>query len=159
MDFRSMFEWMEALPISEGIRASAVLSSMFNLMHLLAIVVLIGAVLIVDLRLLGRGMSDQPLAKVAADARPWLIGALLALLATGLPQLTSTAMKQYFSPNFWWKMELLAVALIFTFTVRDRITRAEEGRVSPPVRALVGAVSIALWIAIAINGRLIGLLG
>lgn len=159
MDVRAFFEWMEALKVSEFIRSSAALSSVFNLMHLLAIVVLIGAVLIVDLRLLGRGMSQQPVAQVARDARPWLIGALLALLATGLPQLTSTAMKQYFSPNFWWKMELLAVALIFTFAVRERIARADEGRVSPALRAVVGVVSIALWTAIAINGRLIGLLG
>ena len=121
MDLRPMFEWMEALTVSEAIRNSAALSSIFNLMHLLAIVVLIGALLIVDLRLLGRGISSQPMAQVARDARPWLLGALVALLLTGLPQLTSTAMKQYFSPNFWWKMELLAVTLIFTFTVRDRI--------------------------------------
>jgi hypothetical protein len=159
MDLRSLFEGMEALWISETIRDSAALSSMFNLMHLLAIVVLVGAVLIVDLRLLGRGMSQQPVAQVASDARPWLIGALVALLVTGLPQLTSTAMKQYFSPNFWWKMELLAVTLVFTFAIRERIAHADESRVSPAVRALVGVVSIALWTAIAINGRLIGLLG
>jgi hypothetical protein len=113
----------------------------------------------VDLRLLGRGMSRQPLAQVARDARPWMIGALLMLLLTGVPQLTSTAMKQYFSPNFWWKMELLTVALAFTFTVRHRVTQADETQVAPFWRAIVGAVSIVLWMGVAINGRLIGLLG
>jgi hypothetical protein len=159
MNLQPAFEWLEALAFSVAIRNSAALSSVFNLIHLLAIVVLIGAVLIVDLRLLGRGMSRQPLAQVAREARPWMIGALLVLLASGIPQLTSTAMKQYYSPNFWWKMEMLLVTLVFTFTLRHRITQLDETRVAPGWRALAGVVSIALWLGVAINGRLIGLLG
>jgi hypothetical protein len=159
MNLQPFFEWLEALSFSVMIRNSAALSSVFNLIHLLAIVMLIGSVFIVDLRLLGGGMSKQPLARVARDARPWMIGALIVLLATGIPQLTSTAMKQYFSPNFWWKMELLVVALIFTFTLRHRITQADESRVRPMWRTLAGLVSIFLWTGVAINGRLIGLLG
>jgi hypothetical protein len=153
-----LFEWLEALPFSSAIRASAALSSIFNLIHLLAIVMLIGSVLIVDLRLLGRGMIRQPLAQVALDARPWMVAALVVLLITGIPQLTSTAMKQYYSPHFWWKMSTLAIALTFTFTLRHSVTQADEASSSPFWRSVVGAVSIALWLSIVVNGRLIGLL-
>jgi uncharacterized membrane protein len=54
-------------------------------------------------------------------------------------------------------MYFLAAALIFTFTVRRSVTRAADGRVSPIVSRLVAVVSIALWMSVAISGRLIGL--
>jgi putative copper export protein len=158
MNLLPFFEWMEALAFSAAIRESAALSSVFNLIHLLAIVVLVGGVLIVDLRLLGSGLTRQPVSQIARDARPWVVGALVVLLLSGIPQLTSTAMKQYYSPFFWQKMSLLVVVLLYTFTIRHRVTQAEEGRIGPAARFVVGLVSIALWTGIAVNGRLIGLL-
>jgi hypothetical protein len=152
------FQWMEAMPMSQAIARSSWLAAVFNLAHLLALVVFIGSVLIVDLRLLGTGMRGQPLARLARDARPWMIGSLWALLITGIPQLTTYAMKQYYSPFFWFKMEVLVVALIFAFTIRHRITQADEARVGPVWGKLVGFTSIALWTAVAVPARLIGLL-
>src|SRR4029450_3144615 len=105
---------------------STYLSAVFNLSHLLALVVFIGAVVIVDLRLMGTGMKDRPLAQVARDTRPWLMGSFFALFLTGIPQLTTYAMKQYFSPFFWFKMEVLIVVVIYTITICQRVTRAEE---------------------------------
>jgi hypothetical protein len=154
----SFFQWMESLAFSEYIRLSW-LSAAINVAHLLALVVFAGAVLIVDLRLMGRGLTERPLAQIARDARPWLTGGFLALVFTGIPQLTSTAIKQYYSPFFWFKMEVLLVAVIFTLTLRHRVTLADEARVRPVWRRLVGLTSIALWSAVAIPARLIGLLG
>jgi hypothetical protein len=152
------FQWMEAMPMSQAIARSSWLAAVFNLAHLLALVVFIGSVLIVDLRLLGTGMRGQPLARLARDARPWMIGSFWALLITGIPQLTTYAMKQYYSPFFWFKMEVLVVALIFAFTIRQRITQADEARVGPVWGKVVGFTSIALWTAVAVPARLIGLL-
>jgi hypothetical protein len=153
-----LFQWMEAMPMSQAIARSSWLAAVFNLAHLLALVVFIGSVLVVDLRLLGTGMRGQPVARLARDARPWMIGAFLVLLITGIPQMTTYAMKQYYSPFFWFKMEVMLVALVFTFTLRQRITQADEARVGPVWGKLVGFVSIALWTAVAVPARLIGLL-
>jgi hypothetical protein len=152
------FQWMEAMPMSQAIARSSWLAAVFNLAHLLALVVFVGSVLVVDLRLLGTGMKRQPLARLARDARPWMIGSLWALLITGIPQMTTYAMKQYYSPFFWFKMEVLLIALIFTLTIRDRITHLDEKRLRPYWGKLVGLVSIALWSAVAVPARLIGLL-
>jgi hypothetical protein len=153
-----VFEWMEALSFSTFLRESAVITALVNVAHLLALVVLAGSVLMVDLRLFGGGTSRQPLAQVASEARPWMIGALLVLAATGLPQMMSTAIKQYYSPYFWFKMSALVVALLYTFTVKRRFTRRDEAARSPLLGKVVGLVSIALWTAVAVPGRLIGLL-
>lgn len=157
MSLLPFFQWMENLAVSNAMRQSTYLSAAFNLAHLLALVVFIGAVLIVDLRLLGRGMTHQPVAEVARDARRWMMWGFLGLFVTGIPQLTTYALKQYYSPFFWFKMEVLLIAVIFTLTLRRKITEADEGRVGPFWGKLVGLVSIALWIAVIVPARYIGL--
>jgi hypothetical protein len=79
------------------------------------------------------------------------------MFLTGVPQLISNALREYYSPFFWTKMSMLALALIFTFTIRRRVVLSPEGAVSTGVRKLVGAASIVLWSGVAIPARLIGL--
>ena len=54
-------------------------------------------------------------------------------------------------------MVVMVVALIFTFTIRRRVTLAPEGQFGTGARKLVGALSILLWGSVAIPARLIGL--
>ena len=151
-------DWLQNLPLSTAIRDSVWIYAVDQSMHLVVLTILAGAILIVDMRLLGLGVKRQPVAQVARDAQPWLIGGLLGMVATGIPQLMSNATKEYYSPFYWQKMEFLLAALIFTFTIRRSITLADEARVGPFWGKLVGLVSIVLWSGVAISGRLIGLL-
>ena len=152
------FEWLDTLRVGDLLSTSSYAVPLINVMHILALIIVFGSLLIVDLRLLGRGMTQQPVAKVARAARPWLIGALICMLLTGIPQLLSIPIRQYYSPFFWMKMRLLVVTLIFTFTLRHKVTMADEARVGPVWGKVVGLVSIGLWTLIAVEGRLIGLL-
>ena len=152
------FDWMGNTAAALAIRDSVWIYAFDQCVHLLALAVFAGAVLIVDLRLLGRGLKDRPIAQVARDAQPWLIGGLIGLLVTGVPQLMSNSMKEYYSDYFWVKMGMLLVAFIFTFTVRSKVASTDESRVRPLQAKLVGIVSIALWAGVAITARLIGLL-
>lgn len=152
------FTWMGNTTASLVIRDSIWIYALDQAAHLVALAVFAGAVLIVDLRLLGRGLKDRPIAQVARDAQPWLVGGLIGLLATGIPQLMSNAIKEYYSGYFWVKMGVLLVAFIFTFTVRSNVAFADESRVRPFQAKLVGIVSIVLWAGVAVTARLIGLL-
>jgi hypothetical protein len=68
----------------------------------------------------------------------------------------SEAIKCYYSFAFWIKMTAPALAIVFTFTVRRRVTLAEDARTSPTVRRFVGAISILLWATVGWGGRWIG---
>lgn len=151
----SFFQWLETFGFGAG---SEYTVAFINVAHLLALTVFIGAVLVVDLRLLGSGMRRQPLAEVARDAQPWLLAGFAGMALTGALQVVATPMKAYFSDQFWLKMQLLAVAVLFTFTVRRWLTERNEVRVSPVWGKLAGVASITLWAYIAVQGRLIGLL-
>jgi hypothetical protein len=147
-----LFEWMYGLGVY---RSSIYLGPGINLVHLVAMCTFMGALLMVDLRLLGAGLTGQPVRQVARSAQPWLIGGLIMLTLTGIPAVMTVALEEYASPVFWFKMYVLLAAIIFTFTVRRKVANAEEARVPGVVRKLVALVSIVLWMSVAAGGRLI----
>jgi len=152
------FQWMNDLAVSKAIGESIWIYPLVQAIHLLFLALFAGALLIVDLRLMGFGMREQPVARIARDARPWLIVGFLGLVVTGMPQLMQNAMREYFSDFFWLKMYFIPIALIFTFTVRQKVSFADESRFTPMVGKLVGLTSVLLWIGgVAIPARLIGL--
>ena len=105
-------EWINGLTLTERLREVAWFGAMINVMHLLALVVFFGALLIVDLRLMGGGLTKQPLPAVARHARPWLKWGFFGLVLTGIPQLMLAPVKEYYSGLFWFKMEVMLVAIV-----------------------------------------------
>jgi len=150
------FQAIESGPIGEAIRNSTWLFPFVEAFHLLALAVIGGAVLLVDFRLLGLGLKRQPVAELARDAQPFLIGSLIFMIGSGVPLFMSEAIKCYYSFAFWTKMSALALAILFTFTIRRRVAFADEARVSPAVARAVGAISILLWSTVGWGGRWIG---
>ncbi len=147
------FEWMEAQAVYAG---SPYIGPVVNLVHLLAMVLFMGALLIVDLRLLGFGVKSQSLARLARDARPWLLVGLAGIVITGIPQLMERATDQYETSTFWLKMYLILFGLVWTFTVRRAAVRVDDPRGAWP--KVVGLVSVFVWAAVASLARLIMLL-
>lgn len=150
------FEWCEQLWLGQLIIGSNWLFPVIESVHLLGLSVLGGAILVVDMRLLGLGLKNHPVAELARDARPWLIGALVVMIATGVPLFLSEPIKLYYSQPFWNKMTALAIGLVFTFTIRARVTETESVRHTARRQAVVGALSLALWFTVAASGRWIG---
>src|SRR5690349_15617882 len=114
-------EWLQNYWLSTSIRESVWIYAFDQCAHLVALAIFAGAILIVDLRLLGTGLKRRSIREVARGAQPWMVGGFLALVITGIPQLMSNATKEYFSDFFWFKMDVLLVAVIFTFTLRHRV--------------------------------------
>jgi len=156
MSLLPFFTWCEKSAIGESIRNSQWLFPVIESVHLLALVLIAGAVLVVDMRLFGLGLRRQPVAQLARDAQPWLIGGLIVMLTTGFLLFLSEAIKCYYSAAFAVKMTSLLLAMVFTFTVRRKVALADEGRVGPFRSRLVAVVSVALWSGVGIGGRWIG---
>ena len=147
------FEWCEATTIGQAIRESLWLFPVIESIHLLGLAMIGGALLVVDLRLLGFGLTHQPVAQLARSAHPWLVGSLAVMLTTGISLFLSESIRCYYSPPFWTKMELLLVAILFTFTVRRKVALADEKRVGPIWGRVVAFVSLALWFGVGFSGR------
>src|SRR5262249_33741362 len=117
------FQWVESTRLHDAIANSSWAFAVIESVHLLALAVIGGAVLILDLRFLGLGLRRQSINEVAREAQPYLVGSLIVMLVTGVALFVSEPTKCYYSIPFWWKMTSLALAMLFTFTVRARVAR------------------------------------
>ena len=70
------FRWCESMLIGRAVAESVWAFPILEAIHLLGLCMLGGALLLVDLRLLGAGLTGQPVAQLARNARRWLITAL-----------------------------------------------------------------------------------
>lgn len=169
MSLLPFIEWCDRTAIAVAIRDSAWLFPVIESVHLLALALLGGAVLIVDLRLLGFGLRRPPLPDLARELRPWMMAGLIAMIVSGVLMFLSEALKCYENPPFRLKMLLLCLALLFTFTVRQRVALSqsvalsENVALSGPATArgrwparLTAVVSLTLWTGVGLTGRGIG---
>ena len=155
MSLLPLFQAVESSAVGNAIRDSVWLFPAIEGVHLLALALIGGAVLIVDMRLLGLFLKRHPVEYLAAQVSPYLVGALATMIVTGLLLFSSEAIKCYYNTAFWWKMTFLALATIFTFTVRRMVT-SDEMRFGPVWAKLVALSSVALWSGVGIGGRWIG---
>lgn len=126
--------------------------------HLLALAVLGGSVLVVDLRLLGVTFRKESALTLGRDLSRLLLGSLVILILTGIAMISEEALKCYFSPAFRWKMTLLAVAVLFYFTLhRHALLRADINGLTAWSR-IAAVISLSLWLGVGVAGRAIGFL-
>jgi hypothetical protein len=151
------FEWLEHSWLGTSVNNSLWAFAAIEAGHLLALAVLGGAILVVDLRLLGFGLKEEPVRYVGKTAQPWLIGGLTAAIVTGVPLLASLAAgKYYVNGAFWMKMYFFLAAVIFTFTIRRAVVLGDDVRANSRIGKVVGLVSVLLWSGVGIMGRGIG---
>ena len=149
------FQWCEAMWLGNAIRTSLWLFPVIEATHLLGLCVLGGAVLMVDLRMLGVGLRRHTIAQLAREARPWLLASLVVMLATGTALFLSESVKCYYSQSFWVKITTIPLAILFTFTIHDRAARRGGLDATGPTR-IIALISLTLWFVIAAAGRWIG---
>ena len=156
MSLLEFCQWIQYSPPLIAMRSSPWLFPVIATIHLMGLAVIGGAVLVVDLRLLGFGLRRQPVAQLARDAERWLFGSLLVMVSTGILLFMCFATKYYYLTFFWVKMAALFVLLVFTFSIRRRVAMADETRMNPVWNKLVALVSLSLWTTVAVGGRWIG---
>ena len=147
-----LFEWMQHTYVGESIRHSATCIALLEIVHLIGLTLLIGTVLMVDLSLLGRGIGNHAVSRIARELNNWTVAGLAIMLASGPLILFSEAVRCYKTPAFWIKMALLAIAVAFHFTVHRRVTLAEPPAPRGTARVVAG-LSLALWVGVALAGK------
>lgn len=149
--------WLEASLLARALRAGPWVYPLVNLAHLLGVALLLGAIAVLDLRLVGLRRSGAPLAALARATVP-VAGAGLALaLLTGPALLVVQAREYAANPFLWIKFGAVAVALANLGALhRSAAWRGLESDGGGTRRLAVGgAVSLAAWLAAVSAGRMI----
>lgn len=158
---REFAAWLAATPPSLFIQEhNAWAIPTIQTVHIVGIGLVMGSVLMINLRILGLSGADQTLLQTERRFGPWMTAALWLLLATGLLLVVGEPARQLLSFSFWAKMSLVvvgtAIALAFRRSLRRHDQRWEqELSYRPSVRTLA-LVTLVLWAAVIVLGRLIG---
>ena len=153
----AVFQWFERTSLSVAINESLWAFAVVEAVHLLALAVIGGAVLAVDLRLLGLAFQKQRVADIARVLQPWLLWSLVGMLVTGFVLFISLAASKYYVHDYFWvKMYFLAAAIVFSFTIRHRVIMGDDARANSAFAKLVALVSIFLWSGVGLAGKAIG---
>lgn len=153
----SWLEWIEAWPGAVLLKNSGTLYLFVNAAHILGICLLVGAILPLDLRLVGL-FSSVPVQVLG----PFLIRAAMTGLAlaalTGLWLFSVNAKEYAGNAAFFWKLGLLgsALAVVALQHTGPQLQAALNGDVIAPRVRMLAVTSAFLWLAVLVAGRWIG---
>jgi len=150
---------LEYLPIAGEIGATAWFPVMESL-HVLSITFMLGAILMVDLRVLGVAACVYPVNQVVREMAPWSAWAFLVANLTGLAMFITRASVHAENPAFQIKMALLLLAGIniayFHFRVLPALPGPENSTALPLQARTAAGASLFFWCAIMLAGRWVG---
>jgi hypothetical protein len=161
MIFNGLWQTIESSAFASTIASSEWMFPTIETVHVFAIVTVIGAIAMMDLRLLGLAGSSRTVRALAHDTLPvtWIAFALA--IVTGLLLFVSKATSYMVNPYFLWKFAFMIAAGINMAVFHRYLAKGMDdwgapGSVIPLNAKLAGALSLALWIAIPFCGRVIG---
>lgn len=151
---------MENSPLGAAVRESAVLFPWLEAIHVISVTFVLGAIAVIDARLLGCLSRDEPVSRITEDLVPWVWGAFVLSLLTGGAMFFGSATKYIGNVYFQAKMILLLaagvnMAVFHKLTCRD-LARWDAILPPPSAARLAGGVSLLLWMTVVALGRLIG---
>jgi hypothetical protein len=151
--FRPFFKWCDSSMLGAWVRSGTWQFPMIETIHILALAMLYGCVVIISLRLMHVLMKGWTVSGITSEVTPYLNWSLATILVSGTLLYLSEAIKTLDNPAFWIKILLLLSAIVFHFAVVRPVARAQE--VSSAKGFVVGLVSLVLWLGIGCAGRAI----
>ena len=154
--FESLFESLQNDAFFSLIRGSAYAYLVILAIHMAALALFGGTVLVTDLRLLGIGMRSYSVAEIVNGLRiPKRVG-LAAAIVSGALLFGAEAAQYTFNPWFWTKIALLVLIavnyLIFRRDVYDNAEPSSARRLSGRPK-MAAAFSLVLWTGVIVAGR------
>jgi hypothetical protein len=151
-------EWLKATRLSALIRASKWDFALIEMVHLLALALLGGALLILGLRIFGVILKGQALAGTVRDLGRIIGLSLVAMLISGSLLFTEGPLRYYGNSAFRVKLLLIGCAVASAVGIH-RAARNYTTLTAAPMRLKIAtALSLTFWLGAAIAGRVIGVL-
>jgi hypothetical protein len=151
-------EWLQRSWIGSGIRGSRWGFAAIEVVHLLAVALLGGALMVTGLRIFGLILPDRRPVVVLRDlARP-MAGSLVALIFSGVLLFLDGPLRYYANVAFRSKLALLAGALLAAWATYWIALGYRGSPTTPAAVKVMTLVSLILWLGVGIAGRVIGVL-
>jgi uncharacterized membrane protein len=154
-----LLEWLQASSLAVFIHKTAWAFTTIEVVHVFAVSLVIGTIMIVDLRLLGLASTRRPFAELSRQVLPFTWAAFVIAVIAGSLLFISRATEYFVNTMFWIKMSLIVLAginmVIFEFITVRGVKEWNLDPTPPLAARLAGGISIACWVMVLAFGRLI----
>ena len=125
--------------------------------HIVGICIVVGSIVMINLRFLGIAVPSQNLTEMLNRLMPWMWWALLVNALSGLVFVIARPLRYFYNPVFPYKLALLIPAVILAFLVY-RLNKSEpkyweSSSIRLRYGQFIATVSLVLWVGVIIAGR------
>lgn len=154
----ALLAWLETTAPAAAMREWLWLYPAVEVIHIVGLVLLVGAAAMFDLRLLGGGRTLAVCA-LARFLLPWSWLGLAVVVPSGLLLFSAHASEVMANPAFQLKLALIAAAGLNVLWLHRGTLRAadawEMGQPTPRRARVAAAASLLLWVGVILCGRLL----
>lgn len=160
MSAPAIIESINGSAVAEWMRLSVKAMPIVEATHVLAIAVVFGTILVVDLRLLGLPGTQRPLSRVAGEMLRMTWAAFALAVVTGALMFAPNALTYFDNTAFRLKLlALLAAGInmaVFQFITARSMDQWDVNRRPPTAARTAAIISMLLWTSVILLGRWIG---
>jgi hypothetical protein len=152
----SFFDWCESMPLGNFVKQAMWAFATIETVHIMALTVLLGTMVVIDLRLLGIGLKRMPATELAGLLSPWFWASFVTMIVSGICLFAAEAVHLSTSGSFAYKMMFVLLAVAVHLTIHRRvIANGEDGAWMGKAAA---CLSLICWLGIGLAGRAIAFL-
>ncbi|MEE2638160.1 MAG: DUF6644 family protein [Acidobacteriota bacterium] len=159
MPFPEFWNWLQSRPLAEHIGFTWWFPFLESI-HVLAVGLVVGSILMVDLRLLSLTAMRYRASRVTSELIPWAWGAFALAAVTGFGLFSTRASAYIENPAFQLKLLFLLLAGMnmawFQFRTFRDVAEWDKMARTPGAARAAGAASLLLWIGVVFAGRWVG---
>ncbi|HEX3835884.1 MAG TPA: DUF6644 family protein [Steroidobacteraceae bacterium] len=160
MDFSAFLKSLEDSGLANSLRGSLYYFPFLESFHVMALAVLFGSILVVDLRALGVASTHRSFTRMSTELLRITWGAFVISACTGAMMFITNARVYAHNTPFQIKMVLLALAginmAVFHLTAGRTVATWDKAPAAPKAGRITAGVSLGLWLGIILAGRVIG---
>lgn len=160
VDLTAIVTSLEGSGLGEWMRSSVRAQPIVEAIHVMAVALVFGSIVIIDLRLLGYLDTRRPFTRVSGELLRWTWAGFGIAVVTGAMMFVPNAGTYLANTPFGLKMAALLGAgvnmAVFQFTTLRTVAAWDANTPVPLTGRVAGALSILLWASVIVFGRWIG---
>lgn len=157
MSIESICQAIQDSSVGMSLRESTYMWPAIEAAHVLSLALSVGTIILVDLRLIGATMRNEPFTDVIEQTSPWSAAGFIVAFISGIFLFWSEAGRLY--PSYSFRIKLLCIALLgvnallFHSGIYKSVDQWNRSTAVPPRAKFAGWFGLIFWMVVIFCGR------